>query len=128
MNNFLYQVTTEKTFAEAVEAVQAQTPEHGFRVLYVHDVQALLSGKGFTRDSLKIVEVCNSKYAHDMLQQEILFSLLMPCRISVYVESGKTVINTLRPTALLQMLQKPELSEYVMNVEKILIGIIEASK
>lgn len=128
MNDFVYQVTTEKSFAEAVEAVQAQTAVHGFRVLYSHDYQAILSEKGFTRDSLIIIEVCNAKYAHEVLQQESLISLMMPCRISVYIEGGKTIINTLRPTALLQMFQKPELQEFADNVEKVLIEIIDSSK
>lgn len=128
MNDFVYQVTTEKAFAEAVEAVKAQTAAHGFRVLYIHDYQAILSEKGFARDSLKIIEVCNAKYAHEVLQQESLISLMMPCRISVYIEGGKTIINTLRPSALLQMFQKPDLQEFAENVEKILIGIIDSSK
>ncbi len=128
MNDFVYQVTTGKSFDEAVEAVQAQTPAHGFRVLYTHDTQATLAEKGFVREPLKIIEVCNAEFAHKALQQEGLVSLMMPCRMSVYTEGGKTIINTLRPTALLQMFQKPELREFAEKVERILIELIDSSK
>jgi len=128
MSNAVYQVTTDKSFTEAVEALQAQTPTHAFRVLHIHDYQTILAEKGFTRGPLKIIEICHAQYAHETLQQEALFSLVMPCRISVYTEGEKTVINTLRPTALLEMFEKPELQETAEQVEKIMIEIINSSK
>lgn len=128
MNDVVYQVTTNKFFDEVVEAVETQTPAHGFRVLYTHDYQATLAEKGFTREPLKIIEVCNAEFAHKALQNEGLISIMMPCRISVYTEGGKTIINTLRPTAMLQMFQKPELQDFAEQVERILIEIIDSSK
>lgn len=128
MNELIYQVATDKSFREAVEAVEAQTPVHGFRVLYTHDYQTILTEKGFNRGPLKIIEVCGAEIAYKVLQEEGLFSLMMPCRITVYIEEGKTKINTLRPTAMLQMFQKLELEEYAKQAEKILIEIIDSSK
>ncbi|MCL4440955.1 MAG: DUF302 domain-containing protein [Firmicutes bacterium] len=126
--DFIYQVTTDKSFAEAVAAVEAQTQANGFRVLHVHDVQATLAEKGFTREPLKIIEVCNAKYAYTALQIEITVSLLMPCRINVYPMEGKTIISTIRPTSLVTMFQKPELANFANEVEGILVKIIEQSK
>lgn len=128
MNDLVYRVTTDKSYTEAVEAVETQTPAHGFRVVHNHDYQAILAEKGFTREPLKIIEVCNAEYAHQVLQNEVMVSLMMPCRICVYVEDGQTVINTLRPTALMQMFPKPELQDFAEKVEKILIAIIDNSK
>ena len=68
MSDFVYQVTTGKSFDEAVEAVQAQAPAHSFRVLYTHDTQATLADRGFVREPLKIIEVCNAEYSHNVLQ------------------------------------------------------------
>lgn len=63
----VYQVITDKSFDEAVEAIEVQTPAHAFRVLYIHDYQATLAEKGFTREPLKIIEVCNAELAHDAM-------------------------------------------------------------
>lgn len=52
-----YAVETNKSFDEAVEAVHSASQAKGFRVLTVHDVQALLTEKGFQQGPLKIVEV-----------------------------------------------------------------------
>lgn len=128
MNDFMIQVTTDKGFDEVVTAIGAETAAHGFRVLYTHDYQAILTEKGFARGPLKIIEVCQAGYAHEVLQREAAFSLMMPCRISVYEDKGKTIISTLRPTALLQMFNKPELQEFADKVEVVLSQIIENSK
>lgn len=79
----IYEVVSNKSFDEAVDAVIEKTSANGFRVLHVHDVQATLAEKSFTREPLKIIEVCNAKYAHTALQIEVTVSLLMPCRINV---------------------------------------------
>lgn len=50
-------VTTDKAFDQVVAAIEARTPEKGFRVLGMHDVQAQLRDKGFEKEPLKIVEL-----------------------------------------------------------------------
>ncbi|MDA8228614.1 MAG: DUF302 domain-containing protein [Desulfitobacterium hafniense] len=128
MNDIIYQVTTDNSFEETVTAVEVQTQAHGFKVLHVHDVQATLAEKGFTREPLKIIEVCNAKYAHTALQIEVTVSLLMPCRINVYHDGEKTVITTLRPTALVNLFDKPELVNFAEEVDSIIRKIIDSSK
>lgn len=123
----IYQVTTLKSFDDAVEAVQAQTLANGFRVLHVQDIQATLAEKNFEREPLKIIEVCNAKYANTALTIDITVSLLMPCRINVYREAGKTIISTVRPTALVTMFNNNALADFARDVEKVLQNIIDQS-
>lgn len=95
MNKFEYTVTTNKSFPEAVEAVQKKTTEMGFRDLPTHDVAATPAEKGFPREPLKLVEICNAKYASRVLEKDVKVSLMLPCPISVYVQGGRTHISTL---------------------------------
>ncbi|MDW7649971.1 MAG: DUF302 domain-containing protein [Bacillota bacterium] len=124
----IYEVVSTKSFAEAVDAVIEKTKANGFRVLHVHDVQATLAEKDFKREPLKIVEVCNAKYAHTALQIAVTVSLLMPCRINVYETEGRTVISTVKPRSLAGMFDKPELQSFAEEVEDILLRIIDESK
>lgn len=123
----IYQVTTGKSFDDAVAAVQAQTQSNGFRVLHTHDVQATLAEKNFEREPLKIVEVCNAKYANTALTIDVTVSLLMPCRINVYREEGKTVISTVRPKAFVTMFGNDNLADFANEVEDVLLRIIDQS-
>jgi uncharacterized protein (DUF302 family) len=97
MEKFDYTVETKKSFDDAVTAIEVKSKEKGFGVLHVHDVKATLAGKGFDREPLKIIEICNARYANEVLEKDIKISLMLPCQVSVYVQDGKTYISTLRP-------------------------------
>ena len=124
----IYTITTNKSFDEAVKAVEEKTQTHGFRLLYVHDVQATLAEKNFKIQPLKILEVCNAKFASNALDIDLVVSLLMPCKINVYSEEGKITISTMRPTSLASIFNKEELRTFAEDVEEILIKIIDESK
>ena len=94
-----YTVPTTKSHADAVAAVVESTAAHGFRVQFVHDVQETLAEKGFVREPLTIVEMCNAKYASQVLAADPKIGLMLPCPIMVYVE-GDRVFSTMRPTLI----------------------------
>ena len=79
-----YTVASRKPYAVAIEAVSAAAAAHGFRVQFIHDVQATLAEKGFAREPLTIVEMCNASYAHDVLARDVKIGLMLPCPVMVY--------------------------------------------
>lgn len=128
MNAFEKTVTTNKSFDEAVTAIEKKAVEHGFRVLHTHDVAATLAEKGFPREPLKIVEVCNAKYASQVLDKDVKISLMLPCPISVYVAGGKTHISTLLPTSITQFFPHAGIGDLASTVESIVLKIIEEAR
>ncbi len=124
----IYSVTTTKSFDEAVKSVEEQTQASGFRVQHIHDVQTTLEEKNFKIEPLKIIEVCNAKFAYSALEIDLAVSLLMPCKINVYSSKGQIIISTIRPTGLASIFNKQELQTFAEEVEKVLIGIIDQSK
>lgn len=87
--DFDYTVTTEKTVDEAVEAVEKETKDAGFKVLHIHDVTATFKEKGFEIEPFKIIEICNAKSAYVVLQADVKIGLCLPCKINVYQKDGK---------------------------------------
>ena len=128
MNKFEYTVTTNKPFPEAVEAVEKKTAEMGFRVLHTHDIAATLAEKGFPREPLKLVEICNAKYASRVLEKDVKVSLMLPCPISVYVQDGKTHISTLLPTSIAQFFPNAGIEGVAAEVEAAVLKIVEAAR
>src|SRR3990172_11015456 len=118
--DFDYTVTTEKSFDEAVKAVEQETKNAGFRVLYIHDVTATLKEKGFEIEPFKIVEVCNAKSAYTVLQVDMRIGLFLPCKINVYQKDGKTYISGMRPVVLPQFFPKTDLGNLPAEVDKII--------
>ena len=95
-----YTVTTEKNFEKAVSSVLEAIKKRGLRILHTHDIGGMLTSTGFSVDPLKIVEFCSEEFARELLRTDVKMSLMMPCKISIYVKDGKTYISTLRPRAI----------------------------
>ena len=128
MKTFERTVATAKTFEGAVSAIERTAGEKGFRVLHTHDVAATLAEKGFPREPLKIVEICNAKYASQVLAKDVKISLMLPCPISVYVEKGQTHISTLLPSSIVEFYPHAGIEDLAFEVEKIVLEIIEAAR
>jgi len=128
MKTFEYTVETRKSFDEAVQAVEQKSAEKGFRVLHTHDVAATLAEKGFPREPLKIVEVCNARYAAEVLKKDVKIALMLPCPISVYTQGGKTFISTMLPTTLADFYPKAGIEGVAAEVEKAVLAIVNEAK
>ncbi|UCC43619.1 MAG: DUF302 domain-containing protein [Candidatus Zixiibacteriota bacterium] len=124
---FVYELKSEKSFGEVVSNIETGAPQNGFRVLAVHDVQKTLAEKGLERGPLKIIEVCNGVFAHQALNLDADVSMFMPCRYSVYEDSGKTVVKLNRPSMIAEMLPEAGLESLAAEVEKTLRKIMQES-
>jgi uncharacterized protein (DUF302 family) len=126
----LYVVESRKDVETAAHDVEEATKRHKFGVLHVHDLQQKMKEKGveFPR-ACRILEVCNPHQASRVLSQQMVVSLALPCRISVYEEGGTTKIGTVLPTALLNIFPGAEsLQEVARDVEREILAIIDEAK
>ena len=128
MKEFELTVTSDKKFEDVVAAVEQVSAAKGFRVLHTHDVAATLAERGFAREPLKIVEICNARYASQVLARDVKISLMLPCPISVYVEEGKTHISTMLPTAIIEFFPNAGIEELAVAVEQVVVEIVEQAR
>ena len=128
MRNFDHTVISQKSFQEAVTAIEKKSAEKSFRVLHTHDVAATLAEKGFPREPLKIIEICNAKYASEVLKKDVKLSLMLPCPISVYVQGGKTYISAMLPSSIVDFFPNAGIETLASDVERIVLEIIEEAK
>lgn len=126
--SFDYTVKTDKSFDEAVSAVEQETANEGFKVLHVHNIQETLGAKGFEIEPLKIVEICNAKSAYAVLKADIKVGLCLPCKINVYVKDGSTYISGMRPVILTQFFPEADLGTLSNEVDEIIKNIIDKAK
>jgi uncharacterized protein (DUF302 family) len=112
-------------FPALLAAVQAETAAAGFRVLHVHDVQATLAEKGFQREALAIVEVCNARFAHAVLAADPLVGLMLPCPIQVWERDGRRFVSALRPSSIATFYPDAGIGGVAAEVEAAITGIVE---
>jgi uncharacterized protein (DUF302 family) len=100
-----YVVDTDKPFDQASADLESSVKRHGFGVLHVHDLGTTLRGKGIAFDEeCKVFEVCNPGQAARVLSTDMRLSMVLPCRISVFTEKGRTRIGLLKPVDMLSAL------------------------
>jgi uncharacterized protein (DUF302 family) len=123
----LYSRTSNQSFDEVVSRLSQEVVEHQFGVIETIDLQQKMNAKGVPFDSrCTIVEVCNPKKAKQVLDENMSLSTALPCRISVYEQSGKVVISTALPTKLLGMYDDSRaMQEVAQEVETTLTQIID---
>ena len=122
----LYVKEARGTVAEVTERVQTATKARGFGVLAVLDLKAKMVEKGVDfGPECRILEVCNPKQAKAVLTADMSVSTALPCRISVYEESGKVKVATLKPTAVLELFGQAKLKPVAQEVEKVILAIID---
>lgn len=121
-----YTVATKKSFEEAVASVLEAIRKRKLRVLHVHDIRGMLAEAGFSTEPLKIIEFCSEEFAGKLLRADEKLSLIMPCKISVYVKEGKAYISTLRPRAIGDYY--PELAQAAKQEDELNISIVEEAK
>ena len=94
--------------------------------MQVHNLKESMAKKGveFARDCL-IFEVCQPQQAKKVLDENMSVSTALPCRISIYEESGKTVLAALKPTLLLAMFNTPQLQGVAQEVETTMVKIMQ---
>ncbi|MBW0434401.1 DUF302 domain-containing protein [Leptospira yasudae] len=125
-----YIVESKKSVEECVRDLEKEITERKYGVLHIHNLKETMKKKGVDfAEECRIFEVCNPHKANQVLSEDMEMNLVLPCRISVYSEKGKTKIGMIKPTSLLGLFSdSPKLSETAKQVEDDLVTIIEHSK
>jgi uncharacterized protein (DUF302 family) len=129
MSDLAFAKNFEGSVDQALERLDEELKSRGFGILAsirIHDV--LKEKIGVSVDPAVILDVCSPRDAHRALSVSRDASLLLPCKIVVSREHGRTRIALQRPTvALSQLLPLPELQPLGEEVEGKLRSAIEAT-
>ena len=125
-----YIVETVKSFEQAATDLDAAVKKHGFGVLHIHDLGNTLRSKGMAFDEqCRVFEVCNPAQAVKVLASDMRLNMALPCRISVFTQTGKTMIGLIKPVEMLAALsQDPTLLQVAKEVEESTIRMVHEAK
>ena len=125
-----YIVESDKSFDRASTDLESAVTNHGFGVLHIHDLGMTLRSKGIAFDNqCKVFEVCNPGQAAKVMSTDMRLNMVLPCRISVFTEKGKTKIGLIKPVQMLSALsQDPALVQVAKDVEEQTIQMVDEAK
>ena len=87
-------------FEKTLEVLVAESEKRAWKIPAIHDLQQSLAKSGKNVRPVKVIEICKPEYSGKMLElsDERIISVMMPCRISVYVKDDDltyiSIINT----------------------------------
>ncbi|HMB44760.1 MAG TPA: DUF302 domain-containing protein [Candidatus Methanoperedens sp.] len=97
-----YTRETKLNVKSAVEKLTEDLKTNKWGVLSVIDVKKIFSEKlNIEYDDYIILDVCNPGFAYQGLLINKQAGLVLPCKIVVYSENGKTRISLYKPTVAL---------------------------
>ena len=82
-------------FEKTVQLLTDAAVKKNWNIPATHDLQQSLAKAGKAVNPVKVLEVCKPEYSGKMLERndERIVSVMMPCRISIYLkEDGKTYV------------------------------------
>lgn len=90
-------------FEKTVELLTLAAEKQDWKIPAIHDLQQSLAKAGKAVDPVKVLEICKPEYSGKMLEKndERIVSVMMPCRISVYLKlDAKTYVALINVAAL----------------------------
>jgi uncharacterized protein (DUF302 family) len=113
---------------DVVGKIEQAAKDNDFGVLDIHDLKQKMASNGVDfATECRIIEVCNPHKAKEVLNNNMAISTALPCRISVYEESGRVKIATIKPTYMLDLFDSPALRSVAQSVEETIIRIISVA-
>lgn len=106
---FTVKISSNQSIEKIAGNFQSQCEKHGWTLLQTYVYHEIVESKGFPiKRKVFVYDICQAKTASLMLTDNPEFSIFMPCTLSLYEESGKTVISTMNMGILLQAVKSNE--------------------
>ena len=103
-NQMIIEKVSPWDFEKTVELLTIAAVKKNWNIPATHDLQQSLAKAGKTVNPVKVLEVCKPEYSGQMLEKndERIVSVMMPCRISIYLkEDGKTYVAMINGATLI---------------------------
>lgn len=125
--NIEYARESREPVKKAVENLTQELAKRGFGVLSNIDVKNIINEKlGENMEEYVILDVCSPKHAKRAIDAHKEVGLILPCKITVYEENGKTQVSLYRPTKAVDVLKFSDLDSLAREVEDQLKQAVDA--
>jgi uncharacterized protein (DUF302 family) len=115
------------SLVEAEEKVTEALKREGFGVLTRIDVQGTLKQKlDVDYKPYVILGACNPHLAHRALSKDDTIGLMLPCNVVVADTEDGAEVAILRPKAMFESIQKPELEPVADEAEERLRRVLDS--
>lgn len=118
--------TVSYPYEEVIDKVKSALKDVGFGVLTEIDVKDTIKKK-INKDFRKyvILGACNPNHAYEVLTQEPMVGLMLPCNVIVYENNGETVVSAINPVEAIGIIDNEKLKDVAIEVSEKLKRAVE---
>ena len=114
-----------QSFPEAMLALQDAIREHGYTVTRVQRVDIGLTSSGYNTDKYRVVFFAKPQEQRELVNKHPKIIAYLPLKFNIFAENNETLINTLDPTALQQVLSDKEFAILTTRWKSDVMSILE---
>ncbi|HMD68825.1 MAG TPA: DUF302 domain-containing protein [Chitinivibrionales bacterium] len=127
MISYGYIKEVDRPFEEVLRQLPKVLESNGFGVVSTIDIgQKLREKLGVEFRKYVILGACSPPNAYKALSVEENIGLMLPCNVIAYEREGKTMVGTIRPSAMMKTIGNPALTEIAEEVEEKLKRVLES--
>ncbi len=113
-----------KSFEETITRLTQVLTEHQFGVLSTIPLSEKFVAKGLPFEGrISILDVCNPLEAYKVYSIDPLAVNFLPCKFIVREDEQGVWVEMIRPTALIKLMDNPELTSFAQKIEDVLIEV-----
>ena len=128
MKDFSIKYKSKKSVQEVAEGIKKEVGNSGFKVLHELDLSEKISRTlNIDYDDYLILEVCNPKFAQEILSQKKSAGVFLPCKIALYRDGDETKIEFQKPTFISTFFYSKPIESITDKIETILNEVIKTA-
>jgi uncharacterized protein (DUF302 family) len=119
----LVRYSVDKSFDDVVFELNFAITDHNFRITGRNDIGAGLRERGYKDfPNVEVIHFCSLELAREVLLLDPGFIAHMPCRVTVHVDHGRTVISLIK---LPLDHHDPRVNDFARRMNSTLTEIVE---
>lgn len=127
MNEYGFVKELDAGFESVVETVRDHLSEAGFCVFSTVDVREMFAERlGIEFRRYVVLGVCDPAMAHKALLAQECMGLMLLGTVVVYESNDRVIVETLRPTVAMQMIDNLDIKRIARDIERRLKDAFES--
>ena len=122
----IYKQEINKPFEEVFSKIEEACKNNKFGVMKVYEFDKILEEKGFPiSKKIATFEICQPKFASQVLEKNSIVASFMPCRIAIEkIDDNKTLLTSVLPNEIVNAVDAEDIKDLANEVDIIIRNII----
>jgi uncharacterized protein (DUF302 family) len=127
MNEYGFVKELDANFESVVDLVREHLRDAGFGVLSSIDIKEIFAERlGIDFKRYVVLGICDPATAHKAILAQECMGLMLLCSVIIYESNERVIVEALRPTVAMQMIDNLDIKRIARDIERRLKDALES--